>query len=289
MHTADSRASRLSLPGVTLICVDTRTPKQALEAMRRSLTHVAFGRSVFIGGEPTREEREEANAAGIEWRTIEPLRNIGDYSRFVLQDLVHHVDTPHALIVQWDGFVTHPTLWSDTFLDHDYIGPPWYEKDRLRVVGNGGFSLRSKRLLAATANLVYDGHSPEDKVICIDQRAHLESHHHIRFAPPLLARQFGVEQGPRVDAFGFHGIEHFAYELRETELATWLDRAPESLIAHKHTRKLVKTLMRSGQWKQALDLNRRRARLIGWGRDTVLLHARAWMWRFSPISAKRPD
>lgn len=289
MPIADSLASRLVLPSVTLICVDTRTPMQALEAMRRSLAHVDFGRSVFIGAEPAREEREEANAAGIEWRTINPLRNIGDYSRFVLRDLVHHVDTPHALIVQWDGFVTHPTLWSDAFLEHDYIGPPWYDKGRIGAVGNGGFSLRSKRLLAATATLPYDGHSPEDKVICIDQRAHLESQHLIRFAPPLLARQFGVEQGPRVDAFGFHGIEHFAHELRGSELDTWLNQAPDVLIAHKHTRKLVKTLMRSGQGKQALDLNRRRAELIGWDRDTALLHARAWLWSLSQISAKRPD
>lgn len=289
MRTADPIARRLSLPSVTLVCVDTRTPKQALEAMCRSLAQVDFGKSVFIGGEPTHEEREEVEAAGIEWRTIAPLRSIGDYSRFILQDLVDHVDTPHALIVQWDGFVTHPVLWTDEFIAYDYIGPPWYDKDRLRAVGNGGFSLRSRRLLQATATLPYDGHSPEDRVICIDHRAHLESNHHIRFAPPQLACRFGVEQGPRVDAFGFHGIEHFAHVLSEPELIAWLTDAPDSLIAHKHTRKLIKTLMRSGRWRLAMALNAQRARLLGWDGDTAVLHARAWLRRFLPISADHSD
>lgn len=269
----------LELPDVTLICVDTRTHEQAIEAMRRSQAHIRFGKAVLIGASPSKSQLGLAQAFGIEWRTINPLRSIGDYSRFVLQELVKHVETPHALIVQWDGFVTHPALWRPDFLTWDYIGPPWFKKDQIGAVGNGGFSLRSRKLLAATATLTYDGLSPEDRFICIDHRALLESRHAIRFAPPELARHFGVEQGPRVDAFGFHGIEHFAHELSEQELARWLETAPDALIAHKHTRKLVKSLMRSGSWKQAMALNAQRAALIGWDRDMALLHARAWLSR----------
>lgn len=288
MTAQPSPAPQLHLPDVTLICVDTRTPEQAIQAMRRSQAHIAFGKCVLIGASPSAEQLRLAEAGGIEWRTIEPLRSIGDYSRFVLQELVHHVDTSHALIVQWDGFVTHPAMWEPGFLAWDYIGPPWYVKDRMHAVGNGGFSLRSRRLLAATATLPYDGHSPEDRVICIDCRAQLESAGQIRFAPLDLARRFGVEQGPRVDAFGFHGIEHFAHELSAQELATWLDDAPDSLIAHPHTRKLVKSLMRAGAWRQAMSLNTKRAKLIGWNRDMALLHVRAWLSQLLPSSTNHP-
>lgn len=276
----------LNLPDVTLICVDTRTPEQAIQAMRRSQAHIDFGKAVLVAATPTADQQRLADATGIEWHTIEPLRSIGDYSRFILQELIQHVDTSHALIVQWDGFVTHPSMWEPGFLDWDYIGPPWYVKNRIHAVGNGGFSLRSRRLLAATATLPYDGHSPEDRVICVDHRTELESAHQLRFAPLDVARRFGVEQGPRVDAFGFHGIEHFAHELSAAELADWLDEAPASLIAHKHTRKLVKSLMQSGAWQQAMSLNARRAALIGWDRDLALLHARAWLSRFGATPTK---
>jgi len=278
--SAPASSPKLNLPDVTLICVDTRTHEQAIEAMHRSQAHIRFGKSVLIGASPSESQLRLTQASGIEWRTISPLRSIGDYSRFVLQELVTHIETSHALIVQWDGFVTHPALWQPDFLACDYIGPPWFKKDQIGAVGNGGFSLRSRKLLAATATLPYDGHSPEDRVICIDHRALLESRHAIRFAPPELARRFGVEQGPRVDAFGFHGIEHFAHELSRQELARWLSTAPDTLIAHKHTRKLVKSLMRSGSWEQAMALNVQRAALIGWDWDMALLHARAWLSRF---------
>lgn len=286
--TVPAPTPQLDLPDVTLICVDTRTPEQAMQAMRRSQAHIAFGKSVLVGATPSPDQLRMAEASRIEWRTIEPLQSIGDYSRFILQELVRHVDTSHALIVQWDGFVTHPYMWEPGFLAWDYIGPPWYVKNKVHAVGNGGFSLRSRRLLAATATLAYDGHSPEDRVICVDHRADLESAHQIRFAPVDVARRFGVEQGPRADAFGFHGIEHFAHELSEKELADWLEEAPACLIAHKHTRKLVKSLMQSGAWRQAMSLNARRAALIGWDRDMALLHARAWLRRFSFTPTDRP-
>lgn len=278
--TAAGNSGRLHLPDVTLICVDTRTHDQALLALQRSQLNIDFCKAVLIGAKPERDQHAIARASGIEWRTITPLCSIGEYSQFILQSLVDHVQTPHALIVQWDGFVTHADLWNAEFLKWDYVGPPWFKKDGTWIVGNGGFSLRSRRLLAATATLPYDGHSPEDQVICIDQRARLISEHAIQFAPPALARQFGIEQGPRADAFGFHGVEHFAHEFTDEELAGWLDSAPNVLIAHRHTRKLVKSLMRKGAWQQAMALNAKRAGLVGWDRDQALLHARAWLSRF---------
>lgn len=270
-----SPAHRLTLPDVTLVCVDTRTPEQALYAMRRSQLGLSFGQCLLIGPEPTPQQHAQALAFGIEWRGIAPLRSIGEYSRFILQELRHMVKTSHALVVQWDGFVANPELWGQAFLEQDYIGPPWFEHGKIHSVGNGGFSLRSKRLLEATAALSYDGSSPEDWVICVQHRAVLEQEHGMRFAPLDLAHRFGVEQGPSVRAFGFHGIEHFAHEMSATELTEWLDSAPATLLAHPHTRKLVKSLTACGRWRQALSVNSLRARHAGWDADAVLLHMRA--------------
>lgn len=269
-----SPAHPQTLPDVTLVCIDTRTPEQALYAMRRSQRGLSFSKCLLIGPQPTPQQRAQALELGIEWRGIAPLRSIGEYSRFILQELRHHVETSHALVVQWDGFVAHPDLWAQAFLEQDYIGPPWFENGKIHSVGNGGFSLRSKRLLEATAALSYDGSSPEDWVICVQHRAALEQEQGLRFAPLKLAHQFGVEQGPNVRAFGFHGIEHFAHEMSTDELTGWLTCAPATLLAHPHTRKLVKSLMACGRWRQALSVNSLRARHAGWDADTALLHLR---------------
>lgn len=85
--------------------------------------------------------------------------DIREYSRFVLQDLHTYIETSHVLIVQADGFVLNPGLWNPGWLDYDYVGAPWPETLRVgkyviplaNRVGNGGFSLRSRRLLKMTA------------------------------------------------------------------------------------------------------------------------------------------
>ena len=51
--------------------------------------------------------------------------------------------------MQWDGYAVNPGAWDAAFLDCDYLGAKWsWHKDAMRV-GNGGFSLRSRRLLLA--------------------------------------------------------------------------------------------------------------------------------------------
>lgn len=266
-------SSRLSLPDVTLVCVDTRTPKQALEAMHKCMSRVDFGRAIFFGNEV--EEPEAVHLIGIDWVGIPALRNIGEYSRFVLRGLLPHVHTSHCLIVQWDGFVVDASMWRDDFLSMDYIGPPWYRKGQAIGVGNGGFSLRSKRLLEALAKLPCDSDDAEDDVICKHLRQQLIERFGIQFAPVDMAAQFGIEQGPLRPTFGFHGIEHFAWVFSETELEAWMSAAPDELILHRHTRKLVKSLIAEERRRQAWRLNARRACKQGWRMDHVNLAIRA--------------
>ncbi len=118
---------------------------------------------------------------------IPKFQGLDGYSNFVIRELHKHVATGHCLLVQWDGYILNPLSWLPKFLEFDYIGAPWHGN----VVGNGGFSLRSKKLLKATAGFADAAH-PEDNFICRKHRQELERNG-IKFAPADMARQFSIE------------------------------------------------------------------------------------------------
>ena len=276
---------RLSLPQMTLCCVDTRSPAEAVHALRQSMRQVDFGRVLYLG--PARARTMGLELDGIELVAIEDLTSIEAYSRFMLHGLGPHIETSHVLVVQWDGFVTHPERWQAQFLDWDYIGAPWPRKRQAPAVGNGGFSLRSRRLIDALAQLPYDGSEPEDRVICVHWRETLEREHGIRIAPVGLAAEFSIEYGPWRPAFGFHGLHNFAHEMTAQELQDWLLSADDGLVLTRHGRQLVKALMGSGNPALALALLRRRSRHLGWTRDQLLLHLRARLQQLKAAWARR--
>lgn len=80
---------------------------------------------------------------------VDPFQSTVDYSFFILKKLKHYIKTSHLLIVHWDGFIINPACWKDDFLCYDYLGAIWPQKGGRGIVGNGGFSLRSMKLLEA--------------------------------------------------------------------------------------------------------------------------------------------
>jgi len=198
----------LHLPGVTLCCVDTtdRFP-WAVRAMARSMAELQFG-DAFIASDEARLAALPL-LEGVRPLRIEPLRSIDAYSRFMIERLPALVRTAHVLIVQWDGFVIHPDRWRDDFLQYDYIGAPWHYHEGPHRVGNGGFSLRSRRLLQALPPLPDHFDEPEDRFICQTWRPQAEALG-LKFAPPGLAAEFSIDFGD-LDGrpFGFHGPAHF--------------------------------------------------------------------------------
>lgn len=269
--------ARLELPQVTLCCVDTRSVPLALWAMQRCTDLVEFGDVLFMGPEPLKHRIEVP--PGIRWVACAPLKGIEDYNRIMLRELVHHVRTSHVLIMQWDGFITDPDQWRDEFLRWDYIGAPWYHGGHPGRVGNGGFSLRSLKLLKALQEAPVDCRRPEDEEICVHQQPLLTERWDTHIAPLELAQAFSWEYGPPRRAFGFHGMHNFAHVLDEPTLSAWLARAPTEILVHKHCRKLVKSLMRSGRSDEAVRLVRLRAQHTGWTQDQLLLLVRAWTHR----------
>jgi hypothetical protein len=78
------------------------------------------------------------------------------YNEFIFRELFSHINTEHCLIVQHDSRIINPQLWDDKWLLNDYGGAPWLIKNDAYIchdtgehirVGNGGFSIRSHRLL----------------------------------------------------------------------------------------------------------------------------------------------
>lgn len=133
-----------------------------------------------------------------------------EYSYWIIHQLGKHLQTPFALICQWDGFVVNHKAWTNEFLNYDYIGSPWppWEDNNYRpdTVGNGGFSLRSKKLCDLVSRLAPACFENEDRVICEDRREQLENQG-IKFAPVKLAWQFSCENDnyEKYHSFGIHG------------------------------------------------------------------------------------
>lgn len=136
-----------------------------------------------------------------------------DYSHFIMKELDKHFTTSHVLIIHADGYILNPAAWRDEWLQYDYIGATWSYKDNMNV-GNGGFSLRSKKLQHILATTKIEHIHPEDHHICRTYREDLERTYGIKFAPEDVANKFSIEAyGAAVfeegnmysGQFGFHG------------------------------------------------------------------------------------
>jgi hypothetical protein len=229
-NLAPSAKKMKKLPNVTLIgidCVDIHRIQKALDI---SSQDIEFADVKLLTSLPTEDSRKVQ---------IPNINSIEAFSEFCIRDLTNYVDTDFALLVQHDGFVLNPNSWTDEFLDYDYVGAPWWVHDEFwftkfdfprelfdkTVVGNGGFSLRSKKFLETSNRLADQGafkkFHPEDLVMCVWDRKIMEAAG-IKFAPPELAARFSIEGHDHKYSkqFGFHG-------LKWTDISEWIKENPE--------------------------------------------------------------
>lgn len=240
----------LTLPRVTLCCVDCINHDLALAALDQCARKCAFARILFA------TDRSFA-IDGVDCVRIAPITSREAYSQFVIKELSAHVDTDFALLVQWDGFVVNAQAWSDDFLDYDYIGARWTFHADAHTVGNGGFSLRSKRLLEALRDPRIVAESVEDVAICRTYRGYLESHHGIRFAPEEVADRFSFEASYFATLpFGFHGLFNFWMFLGKTELASFLQMATPRILGSVQCMRLARNYAEIGRREEATMLLR---------------------------------
>ncbi|HYM35393.1 MAG TPA: DUF5672 family protein [Steroidobacteraceae bacterium] len=267
----------LNLGNVTLCGVDTRTPDLALQALKCSMRRIRFGAVIlFSNSQPAL--CEQAAASGVKITDVGAINSIEDYSKFMVTGLADYIPTEFALVTQWDGFVLNPQAWSDEFLQYDYIGALWRDKVGDRAVGNGGFSLRSKRLFNALLGPDIVVTHPEDLCICDVNRERLERNYGIRFAPPEVAAKFSYEHvRPTTPAFGFHGIFNLVDALSADEMLAFTKEMTVGMAFGAGARQLAKSLVYSGQYEAARELLLKRIRGGDRRWRTLSLWMRMWL------------
>lgn len=193
-------ADRLPLPQVTLCAVSSVNVAATIRALETSLAQVDAAAALLLTDRP-----ETADHPGITVVPIAPITSSRAYSDFLLTQLVDHVETSHCLVIQWDGHVLDASRWHPDFLAYDYIGASWPQFADGHDVGNGGFSLRSRRLMQLCRDPAFQPSHPEDLAIARINRDWLERQG-MRFAPRALADRFAAERAGDVTAsFGYHG------------------------------------------------------------------------------------
>jgi hypothetical protein len=187
------------MENITLVAVDCIHPDKAITAIQECTKHFMFGRVLLLSD-------KDIEVPGGELVKIPAITSWQGYSQFCVTSLHKYITTPRLLIVQHDGFITNPELWSDEFLEWDYIGAPFQRiRTNFPVGMNGGFSLRSLKLMQWTAEIRrnhFQHFHPEDKAITEFYRCEAEIAGFM-FAPVELARTFaGTDK--KDYSFGFH-------------------------------------------------------------------------------------
>jgi len=181
----------LNLDNITLVAATSINEKETIYALEKSSENINFFDIILFT-----DKQIIHNKINIE--NIQKL-DLAGYNKFILKDLHQYIKTEYVLICQYDGYILNHSSWDDQYLNYDYVGAPWFDG----AVGNGGFSLRSKKLIVETSLLPYED-IPEDVFICKNNKSFLERKG-IKFPSFDIANKFSVENKPYTNQFGFHG------------------------------------------------------------------------------------
>lgn len=200
----------LELPDVTLVLIETREHDLGQLALEDCEARARFGEVVVFTDRPAQFIRADRTVV-----TVPDWPNKMGWSRCFWYDVAPHIGTSHALCVQWDSWIVAPEMWTDEFLEYDYIGAPWWYNDG-RNVGNGGFCLRSTKLLRFIRR--FRAQFPcitdlDDDLYCRHYRPVLQGEG-FEWAPEPLAQRFAFEcvrPDPTARHFGFHAAYNFDY------------------------------------------------------------------------------
>jgi hypothetical protein len=235
--------------GISISCVENRDDKidRAAAAVEQTARCVKVDCVYWFSN-----RAYPRDLSGIEAIHIQIGESFGgcfdEVNRVYLRVMPRVVATEFNLVVQSDGFATNPNAWDEKFLEYDYIGAPWPwmwgggPNWTGPIVGNGGFSLRSRKLYRALTDMNikwrssdwlsdersnieeyygidYSGskYIPEDLLISLWFRSELQQKYDVRFCPPDIANRFSVEtvhsftQRWLGRSFGFHGVAAAPY------------------------------------------------------------------------------
>ena len=210
---------KLNLQDVTICSADCINPQLAVRAIKQSMQVCDFGETIIFS------DKLEVAASKVKFHEINKLNSRNHYSRFILKELHEYIQTPYVLLVQWDGYVIDASAWQSDYFKYDLIGAKWHWHKDGRTVGNGGFTLRSLKLLKAIASdqFPFLEDVNEDEQICRIYHDRLVSEFGIKFAPENIADKFSYERAlPASPTFGFHGLFNIWRHLEDEEVISLL-------------------------------------------------------------------
>lgn len=190
------------LSNIDLVAIDCARPNEALKALEYCNRFFKFNQSILFTD-------QKISHPYIKVFYVEKLSWQG-YSEFILH-LNRYVDADYVMMIHEDGHIVNPHLWTNKFLEYDYIGAPWpnthpwlnqpqmtriiphfqrtFPKNR---VGNGGFSLRSRKFLKFSSLFPNCDGFGEDNFLC-SVKYEEAIQFGIKFAPFELAQLFSYE------------------------------------------------------------------------------------------------
>jgi hypothetical protein len=197
-------------------CLDWIDPSTQLNCVNRlnKTTNVQKYLSHYLGLRSYRLNPIDGDITYMPFFNVNITSNFYTYQTFILFELYnvlekYNINYTHLITYQHDGFVTNVDMWSDTFLEYDYIGHKTPD-DRIM---NSGFSIRTKSLMKTiTDTLTLDeyqryfqknGHGNDDAI-----------YHDMGFVketPPQSLIDKFVSSEPSSGSFGFHTNKEFDF------------------------------------------------------------------------------
>lgn len=206
------------MKNITLVAIEFQTYELTRYAIERTLDQIDVKEVLVIA--------DKEIVPGARHVIRDPVKNMAEYAEVMLKGVAEHVESGHALYIHWDGMAHDKNQWTDDFLKYDYIGAIWPGKPEGQNVGNGGFSLRSKRMLDACMDpricLTPAEPVAEDNIMS-NHRPYLETEYGVEFAPTELARQFSFELGVYKPSFGFHGLWNMFTFMSDADMEFWMN------------------------------------------------------------------
>lgn len=149
----------LDLSNVTLVSIDSASDHYSKSNIRLAaisriipeiLKEIKFGDVLMINPFGKNYNLLDLSFEGL-WDSKSPVKNIAWLNNYMIKALPTLIKTEWYLIVQWDGFVINPEMWTNEFLNYPFIGGG-------DTMLNGGFSLRNTEtmLKLSKINECYD-------------------------------------------------------------------------------------------------------------------------------------
>jgi len=205
------------LKDVTLLAYTSHEVEGTVASLQECQKDIKFAEVKLLS-----HEKPNNLPSNITYEYAPEINDINDFNHYMFLELGKHVSTSHMLYVQAHAWILHPELWNDDWLQYDYCGSPWRIVENAYIanngkrarVGNGGFSLRSKKLLDLPKNMNWElrqeqsWYNEDGNVCCYWRKEMLENG--IKYAPIEVASIFSYENPMKennygnIKTFGFH-------------------------------------------------------------------------------------